>query len=1539
MSDVRGGDGKNGADAERFGLVVLGMHRSGTSAVTGMLRLCGAWVGEDDRLTVANVENPRGFWERRDVRKICDVLLHSAGADWWKIANLNLEAVPHAVLSEQRRRFAEVVSEFGEHGAWVVKEPRLCLLLPLLRDYLDAAVCVHVFRNPLEVARSLQRRNGFSIAAGMALWEAYNRCALKASSPMPRVMVGYGALMRDPETAIGRLVARLRELGVKRVAVPDESVLRQFIQPEYHRHRVTEKETGRYLTADQKSLWKRVRAEDVLAWEPGKTISAAATQHLYDLESSQRSLRHHEDRIRELDAKMAEYREALTARETELASRDRDIAARDEALGRRAREVAARERRIRDLLDSASWRITAPLRALTTAARKGPGAIARSLRRVRRAATRQFASVTGSTSRIGTSLAGAGSSAAGVMYADTASLRELVRRHREINNRRTEEMSSDTPPETERRTKISVIAWNMGHNALGRAYLIADLLRSDYDVEVIGAIFPQFGTELWGPLRNCSRVTLKFFPGSEFPEHFHRMEEVAGQIDGDVIYVSKPRLPALELAILAKLQRNRPIVLDVDDHELGWFRNRAPLTLEEVTRSERHRDHARPQAETWTRYCESLVPLFDQITVSNEELRKKFGGVILPHVRSEHDYEPGAWPRDQVRAALGFRSEDKVVLFAGTLRMHKGVERIVDAVRKLRRLGCKLMIVGTPPDDETRALLRGVDPAQVRIIGDVQFHDLPGYLCAGDLVCLLQEPDDATSQFQMPAKFTDALAMGIPVLASNAPPLMNLARDGLVELLGSTPLEKKIEEMLLSHHVHRVRAQENRGRFLSKYSYGACRSWMKSMIDRLLEVSSPTPAEFRDLIDHHRGVFAGSCASRTAPKACLTVRPPGDTGIPDGEVTVPPVEPRERRRRTYVDDKIDIVFFWKQNDTGIYGRRQDMLVKYLAMEPRINRIFHFDAPVNLLRSGGVAARTGGMGSHSHARLVLFNTLRRRYFRGQWTKVRHDTFIWFVSARAPRLMKWLLPCEDDYLDYLERVFGRYDVGERRVIFWVCPNNFHFPAIERRFQPDLIVADVIDDQRKWDIPSAHRDNLEANYREILGRSDLVFSNCERVLRSMQEFSKGIHLFPNAAEMLEQDARSWKKPEELTGLRGPIIGYVGNLDIARIDFELLETIAANHHDWNFVFIGSMHRGREIKRLNKFRNVYFLGVRVYDRAIRYIRFFDVAIIPHLDNELTRSMNPLKLYVYSSLHVPVVATPIENMGDFGHLVKIGRTPEEFTHAVKECLKENIDMSWSVRLKCLVATNSWTRRVADMMQLIDANFAGARDGATEQGEPGIAPCNICGGNRFTSGPGGRNSPFTHRKPRCVECGSLERHRFVRGIWNKVLDGDFEGMHAIQFSYDRAVDPRWFDSVEVSIFGCRNSLDLQAIDRADGSYDVAICNHVLEHIGNDREGFRELIRILKPEGILQFSVPFPQGRSTTEDWGYAKPELHGHYRIYGRDLVERFAEARSGVRILEVAGVDDVTGTPEFVYFASCDKDRIETLRSRVGAHVERVVPD
>ena len=94
----------------------------------------------------------------------------------------------------------------------------------------------------------------------------------------------------------------------------------------------------------------------------------------------------------------------------------------------------------------------------------------------------------------------------------------------------------------------------------------------------------------------------------------------------------------------------------------------------------------------------------------------------------------------------------------------------------------------------------------------------------------------------------------------------------------------------------------------------------------------------------------------------------------------------------------------------------------------------------------------------------------------------------------------------------------------------------------------------------------------------------------------------------------------------------------------------------------------------------------------------------------------------------------------------------------------------------------------------------------------------------------------------------------------------------------------------------------------------------------RQAFREILRILKPTGFLQFSVPNPKLHTKTKDWGYPKPELHDHYSVYGRDLLQRFSEVQPGAHILEIDATDEVTSVSDFVYFASLDDSWLDAMQ-------------
>lgn len=193
-----------------------------------------------------------------------------------------------------------------------------------------------------------------------------------------------------------------------------------------------------------------------------------------------------------------------------------------------------------------------------------------------------------------------------------------------------------------------------------------------------------------------------------------------------------------------------------------------------------------------------------------------------------------------------------------------------------------------------------------------------------------------------------------------------------------------------------------------------------------------------------------------------------------------------------------------------------------------------------------------------------------------------------------------------------------------------------------------------------------------------------------------------------------------------------------------------------------------------------------------------------------------------------------------------------------------------------------------------------------------AACPICGGTAFTAGPNGRLSP-DGTLPRCTGCRSLERHRAYRTAFQALGPERFAGLSVLQFSPDPVVDPGWFASHEVSEYGTATELALQAIDRPDAGLDMVVVNHVLEHVEDDAAALAELDRIVRPDGFVFLSVPDPARIPATRHYGRAREDKHGHWRVYGPDILQRFAEAIPQTRVVEAAPVDPVTGAPDRAY--------------------------
>lgn len=189
-------------------IVVLGMHRSGTSAVTRALVAVGATVG--DNLLPPGADNPKGFWEDRDFVLLNERILAVLGAsyDSLQLLSANFEDDPRLV-----DLFLEAAlllrNKLAKADLFALKDPRACRLLPFWQrvfDHLQVRVdYVVAVRNPLSVAQSLKRRNGFPERKSYWLWLQHYAKAVPATDNAKRLFIDYDILLSHPERELKRL--------------------------------------------------------------------------------------------------------------------------------------------------------------------------------------------------------------------------------------------------------------------------------------------------------------------------------------------------------------------------------------------------------------------------------------------------------------------------------------------------------------------------------------------------------------------------------------------------------------------------------------------------------------------------------------------------------------------------------------------------------------------------------------------------------------------------------------------------------------------------------------------------------------------------------------------------------------------------------------------------------------------------------------------------------------------------------------------------------------------------------------------------------------------------------------------------------------------------------------------------------------------------------------------------------------------------------------------------------------------------------------
>ena len=224
-------------ESPRRAILVLGMHRSGTSALTRLIGYLGAAMPAD--AIEPHAENAHGFWESAGVVKADDALLRAARSSWFDPRPLDLSRMNESEVRSCRDRLWKAIeAAFGDASLIAVKDPRQCRFVPLVVDTLAEhgveARAALVFRPPQAAARSLERRDGTTPAFAQLLWLRHMIDAERATRALPRTVVDYEDMLQDWRRTATRLLPLAGRDALPEAEVAD--AITAFIDPKLRHH-------------------------------------------------------------------------------------------------------------------------------------------------------------------------------------------------------------------------------------------------------------------------------------------------------------------------------------------------------------------------------------------------------------------------------------------------------------------------------------------------------------------------------------------------------------------------------------------------------------------------------------------------------------------------------------------------------------------------------------------------------------------------------------------------------------------------------------------------------------------------------------------------------------------------------------------------------------------------------------------------------------------------------------------------------------------------------------------------------------------------------------------------------------------------------------------------------------------------------------------------------------------------------------------------------------------------------------------------------
>lgn len=367
--------------------------------------------------------------------------------------------------------------------------------------------------------------------------------------------------------------------------------------------------------------------------------------------------------------------------------------------------------------------------------------------------------------------------------------------------------------------EISVLVPDVSSNAMARTCPIAKVLERNHEVEIVGFDQGDGFYEPWQGEFTTTTVETGYTPLGLW----RGMRKASEAITGDLLYAFRPCAGSFGVGLHHLRSHDKPLLLDIEDlirfQEFAFYHQGYQMV----------RYSNRPDSEFYSELLRRQSDEADAVTVTSSAIAEKYDGVRIPYGPNETEFSPETVSTPDLAEPL---PGDHHVIFAGTIRRHKGLDVLARALAQTER-DVRLCVLGYDPAD-LLPTLDELSGGKTEYLGTVPHNEVPGYLKLADFVALPQKETRYTAA-QIPEKTFEAMAMAKPIVASAVSDLPEIL-DGcgrIVEPDRPDRLADEIDWILDNPDEAAAMGRRAREKYVAEYGWDRMEEKLGDVIDRV----------------------------------------------------------------------------------------------------------------------------------------------------------------------------------------------------------------------------------------------------------------------------------------------------------------------------------------------------------------------------------------------------------------------------------------------------------------------------------------------------------------------------------------------------------------------------------------------------------------------------------------------------------------------------------------------------------------------------------